>query len=384
MKISNKNVYVVHEWFVNYAGSEKVVEQFLNVFPESTLCALIEFLPESLKWFIKNKKVNTSFLQIIPGIAKHYRNFLPLMPLAVRSLDVSKADIIISSSHAVSKGVKTRKDQLHVCYCHTPMRYAWDLTEEYLKNSKLEKGLKGKLIKFILERIRRWDLKSADNVTFFIANSNYVAARIKNIYKRDAAVIYPPVATHEFELREDKEDFYVAVSRMVSYKKIDLVVEAFTNMPGKKLYVIGTGPDLRKIQSKAGKNVVLLGHQPLGVLKDYMQRAKAFVFAADEDFGITTVEAQACGTPVIAYRKGGSLETVREGRTGIYFDEQTVESITKAVMRFEEIKGQFDPKLIRDHAETFNEERFRNEILSFVEEKYSEFKSPQKADAVVA
>lgn len=368
-------IAIIHEWFINYAGSEKVVEQILKVYPDADLLSLLEFLPKEKKALIQNKKVKTSFLQYLPFSKPKYRYYLPLMPLAVGTMSAPNADIIISSNHAVSKGLKRSPSQMHICYCHTPMRYAWDLQDEYLKSTGLNTGIKAFVIKSILKYMRSWDLKSSENVDHFIANSAYVAQRIKKIYKRDATVIYPPVDTEYFTLQKQKADFYLTAARLVPYKKVDLIIDTFTQLPEKTLIVIGDGPDSEKIKAKANasKNIKFLGYQSSELLKEYMQRAKAFIFAADEDFGITTIEVQACGTPILAYKKGGNLETVVENTTGLYFEYQTVESLKDCIRNFEKNHTRFIPEEIRKHAEKFGEKRFAAEIKQFVEQKYSEF-----------
>ncbi len=370
----NARVAVVHDWLTVYAGAERVLEQMLNVLPQADLYSLVDFLPSEGRGFIHNKPVTTSFLQRLPRARTQYRNYLPLMPLAIEQFDLSGYDLVISSSHAVAKGVLTGPDQLHLCMCYSPIRYAWDLQGQYLEEAGLTRGLKGAAARTLLHRIRLWDARTPNGVDEFIAISRFIARRILKVYRRGSTVIYPPVDTGGFELRADKEDFYLTASRMVPYKKIDLIVEAFSKMPDKKLTVIGTGPDFEKIKAKAGPNVQMLGYQPFSVLRDHMQRARAFVFAAEEDFGIVPLEAQACGTPVIAYGKGGSLETVRgsgEGPTGVHFDAQTVESLREAVRRFEGLT--FDPAALRAHAETFSVPRFRGEFSRFVDERYQAF-----------
>ncbi len=366
-------VAIVHDWLVTYAGAERVLEQLLNIFPEADLYSIVDFLPENNRNFIKNKKVTTSFIQKLPKAKTKYRNYLPLMPLAIEQFDLRGYDLIISSSHCVAKGVITGPDQKHICICYTPVRYAWDLQGQYLKESGLTKGLKGWLAKAILHYIRLWDLRTVNGVDEFIAISDYIKRRIWKTYRRESMVIYPPVDVESFEFFETKEDFYLTASRMVPYKKMDLIVEAFSKMPDKKLIVIGDGPDFNKIKSKATKNITLMGYQPFEVLKDHMQRAKAFVFAAEEDFGITPVEAQACGTPVIAYGKGGALETVvgidKVNPTGVFFEGQTVESICKTVKKFEEVKDKIKPQICRANAERFSNERFLEEIKQYMEEK---------------
>lgn len=366
-------IAIVCDWLVTYAGAEKVLEQILNVFPEADLFALVDFLPENNRAFIKNKKVVTSFIQKLPKAKTKYRNYLPLMPLAIEQLDITGYDIVISSSHCVAKGIITSPNQVHISYVHSPIRYAWDLQHQYLNEAGLNKGLKGWIAKAILHYMRLWDYRTANNVDYFIANSNFIAKRIWKCYRRKSKVIYPPVDVESFELCEQKEDFYLTASRMVPYKKMDLIVEAFSKMSDKKLIVIGDGPDFKKIKAQAGKNVKLLGYQPFEVLKEHMQKAQAFIFAAEEDFGITPVEAQACGTPVIAYGKGGALETIigidKENPTGVFFEEQTVESICEAVKKFEEVKNKIKPQICMVNAERFSNERFLEEIKQYMEEK---------------
>jgi glycosyltransferase involved in cell wall biosynthesis len=358
---------IVHDWLVTYAGAERALEQILALYPEADLYSLIDFIPREQRAFIRNKKVTTSFLQSFPFAEKKYRSYLPFMPTAIERFDLAAYDLVISSSHAVAKGVLTHERQLHVCYCYTPMRYAWDLEEQYLKESGLDHGLKGIAARTVLRSMRRWDRSTADRVDRYIAISHYIAERIKRIYNRDAAVIYPPVDTDAFVPSGAKEDYYVTASRMVPYKRVDLIVEAFSRMPDRTLVVVGDGPDFEKVRAKAGRNIRLLGYQPAAVMQEHLQKARAFVYAAEEDFGIVTVEAQACGTPVICFGRGGSLETVRENGTGVFFREQTVESLQDAVLRFEKICDTFDATMIRRNAEQFGQERFRREFREFVE-----------------
>lgn len=370
-------IAIVHDWLVTYAGAERVLEQMLLLFPEADLFSLIDFVPEAQRGFLQKKNVKTSFIQRLPFAKKKYRQYLPLMPLAVEQFDLSGYDLVISSSHAVAKGVLTGPDQLHISYVHSPIRYAWDLQHQYLKESKLDRGVKGWLAKWILHNIRMWDIRTANGVDAFIANSKFVARRIWKVYRREAKVIYPPVDVEGFSLYEHKDDFYLTASRMVPYKKMDLIVEAFSQMPDKRLVVIGDGPDYKKIRAKAGPNVLLLGYQPFAVLKDYMQRARAFVFVAEEDFGITPVEAQACGTPVIAYGKGGALETIRgldaSEPTGVLFTEQTASSLIEAVHVFERESQNIKAQACRRNAMRFSPERFRKEMRDYVEEQVGIF-----------
>jgi len=331
------------------------------------------FIPENERSFLLNKKSTTSFLQKFPMARKKYRSYLPLMPLAVEQFDLSGYDLVISVSHAVAKGVITGPDQLHIAYVNSPIRYAWDLMHQYLDEADLKTGPKSWLARVILHYIRNWDVRSSNTVDEFIGNSEFIASRIRKFYRREATAIYPPVDIETYTLKEEKENFYLTASRMVPYKKMGMIVEAFNQMPDKELIVIGDGPELEKIKSVAKSNIVLLGYQPTPVLKDYMQRAKAFVFAAQEDFGITPLEAQACGTPVIAFGRGGSLETVVENETGLFFREQTPESLIAAVIKFEK-RTNFNPKIIRSNALRFSVDNFRRNFRSFVDTAIENFK----------
>ena len=363
-------IAIVHEWLVNYAGSEKCLESFTNIWSDADVYTLVDFLnTEQREVILKGKHAKTSFIQHLPYAKKQHRKYLPLFPTAIESFNLSKYDLILSSSHSVAKGVRTKKNQLHICYCHTPMRYAWDEADYYLSEANLTKGIKGKLAKLVLNYLRKWDLNSAKNVDYFIANSNHIAKKIKRIYNRDADVIYPPVDVNNFYLETNKEDFYLTASRLVPYKRIDLIVDAFANMLDKKLVVIGSGPEKEKILSKATPNIDVIGYQDFESLKDYMEKAKAFVFAAEEDFGIIVVEAMACGTPVIAGNYGGTAESVIDGVTGILFKEQTVDSIIEAVKKFDVISHSVNYAEIRSHSQKFSRETFETNIKNYVEEK---------------
>lgn len=365
-------VAIVHDWLVTFAGAEKVLAELIKIWPDADLYSVIDFLSPTDRDKLGGKTAKTTFIQRLPQARKRYQMYLPLMPLAIEQLDLAGYDLIISSSHAVAKGVITGPDQLHICYCHSPIRYAWDMQAQYLTEANLDKGVKSFLARCILHKIRNWDARTANNVEYFVSNSDYIARRIKKVYKRDAVTIYPNVEVNEFPMLPKKEDFYLTASRMVPYKKMDLIVKAFSGMPDKKLVVIGDGPQFDKINSVATGNIQILGYQSFDVLRDYMQRAKAFVFAAEEDFGIIPVEAQACGTPVIAYARGGALETVINGKTGIFFHEQEEFSLQSAIRDFEE-NFVFDPVLIRRNAERFSTEVFSFKFKKFVDEKYKEY-----------
>jgi glycosyltransferase involved in cell wall biosynthesis len=363
---------LVHDWFYANGGAEKVVHSIGNIWSDLEYFSLIDFLNEDDRNFIlKGEKVKTSFIQNFPTAKKNHRKFLQFFPRAIESLNVNDYELVISSSSSIAKGVLTNQNQLHICYCHSPMRYAWNLYHEYLEDKNLTTGLKGWYAKSVLFKLRTWDFISSNRVDYFVANSEYIAKRIKKIYNRDATVIYPPVDVNSFKLEENKEDFYVAASRLVSYKRISLIVEAFNKMPNKKLKVIGDGPEMSKILKMANKNIEILGRKSQKDMIKTLQKAKALVFAADEDFGIIPVEAQSCGTPVIAFNKGGLKETVIENITGVFFEKQEVSHLVEAVNRFESLK--FDAKIIRKNSERFSKERFEKEFKEFVEKKIKEF-----------
>jgi glycosyltransferase involved in cell wall biosynthesis len=368
-------VALVHEWLTTYAGSEKVLEVILSEYPDADLFSLIDRLPQQHRRGFAGKNIKTTFLQKIPFVRHFYRSLLPLMPFAVEQFDMSGYDIVISNSHAVAKGVITGPDQLHICYCYTPMRYAWDLQTQYLVESGIAFGIRSMFARYLLHKIRLWDFRSAQSVDHFIACSGYIARRIRKVYQRDAEVIYPNVDTNAFVIGSaPREDFYLASSRMVPYKKMHLIAEAFSRMPDRKLVMIGDGPQFKRIKALAGPNVTMMGYQPFPVLLEHMQKARAFVFAAEEDFGITPLEAQACGTPVLAYGRGGATETVVNGATGLLFQEQSAEAIMAAVDQFERLKVKFDPERVRAHAVRFSTERFREEFTRCVQghwEKHS-------------
>jgi len=388
-----KRTAIVHEWLTSHAGSEKVVEQILSIYPNADLYCLVDFLPENLRFFIQNKPVNTSFIQTLPFARKHFRNYLPLMPVAIEQFDLSAYDLIISSHHAVAKGVLTRPDQLHISYVHTPLRYGWELQHQYLRQAGLDTGVKGAtagtLTRLILHYMRLWDVMSASRVDRYVANSHYVARRIEKTYRRSAQVIYPPVDTQRFFPKaspnadsnadsnaewpvKPRENFYLTVSRFVPYKRVDLTVAAF-NQLGLPLVVIGDGDRAQALKKQARSNIRFLGKQPDSVVEDYMQRCRGFIFPPEEDFGITPVEAQAAGAPVIAYARGGQSETVIDGETGFLFAHQTVESLVHSVKRLQMNVDQFCADGLRKNAERFSLNRFQTQFRDFVEDAWTQF-----------
>jgi glycosyltransferase involved in cell wall biosynthesis len=362
-------VAIVHDWLVVPGGAEKVLKNIIECFPKADIFAIVDFLED--RDCVKGKSVKTSFIQRMPFARKGYRVYLPLMPIAIEQVDLSAYDIVISSSHAVAKGVLTGPTQIHVSYVHSPIRYAWDLQHQYLKESHLATGLKSLMARVLLHYVRGWDSRSANGVDHILANSQFIAQRIRKTYRREATVIYPPVDLKNMAMSTQKDDFYVTVSRMVPYKRIDLIVRAFSRTPERRLVVIGDGPEMKRIKSLATENVTIMGQQPSRVLIDHLRRARAFVFAAEEDFGIAVVEAQACGTPVIAFGRGGVLESVvglpLERPTGVFFGEQTPESLNRAIGQFEENASLFDPRQCRANAERFSSESFKAALMTFID-----------------
>lgn len=369
--LKDKRIAIVHEWFDTYAGSERVVEQMLEVFPQADLFALVDFIPSDKRQFIKHKKVRTTFIQKLPFARKHFRNYLPLFPYAIEQLDLRNYDIVISSSHAVAKGVLTNGEQLHICYCHSPMRYAWDLYHQYIEDNGLKKGIKGAFVKWVLHKIRIWDQSGVHRVNHYIANSHYIARRIQKLYARSSAVIFPPADTIKFSPSSQRGKYYFAAARMVPYKKLDLIAEAFTQMPDKQLIIAGNGELLEKIRSKSGKNILIKDHLSHDAFVTHVREAKAFVYAAEEDFGIIMAEAQAAGVPVIAFKRGGASDIIIDEKTGILFEEQTAESLMKGVTKFESFT--FDTDFIAAHARQFSAAVFREKLGNHVAQCYREF-----------
>lgn len=375
-----ESVGLVHDWLPVYAGAESVLEQTISVFPESRVYSLLDFIDENERGFLQGVPVETSFLQRLPFAERMYRYYLALPPLAIEQFDLRDYDIVISSNHAVAKGVLTRPDQLHISYVHRPLRYAWDLYHESMSEMG---GIRGMLARLILQYMRFYDVTTASRVDAFVANSQHVARRIWKTYRRRAKVIYPPVDVNRFTRTTEKEDYNLAMSRLVPYKRMDLIVQTLTEMPNRELYVIGNGPEFDRLDALAGPNVTLLGHQPNEAVNHYMENARAFVFAAEEDFGIAPVEAQACGTPVIAYGRGGATETVRPGVTGVFFPRQTPTDVERAVRKFERIESTLVPGEIRRHAEQFAIPVFRQAVSEYVSAAYRDFQQKSMMDEQV-
>lgn len=357
--IKNKKIKVaiIHYWLVNMRGGEKVLEELCAIFPNAEIYTHV-LDKSAMSSRILNHKIQTSFINKLPGAVRHYQKYLPLMPLALEQLDLSGYDLVISCESGPAKGVITSPDCVHICYCHTPMRYLWDMYHEYLNTQNVFIRW---IMRPLMHYLRLWDFASAARVDYFIANSNYVAKRIRKYYKREAQVIYPPVNTKAFSISDKQGDFYLFVGQLVPYKKADLVVETF-NKIDKQLVVIGDGEQLQLLKKMAKNNIQILGKQSFVVIKQHMATCKALIFPGVEDFGMVPVEVMASGRPVIAYRKGGAVETVVENETGIFFDEQSAAALVAAMHRFEEIQDQFDPFRIVEHARRFDVSQFKDKI----------------------
>jgi len=361
--MNNKKIAIIHDWFDTPGGAENVIGNLLELYPDADLFSLVDFFSDDdRKKYLRGKQVTTSFIQKLPFSRTKFRNYLPLFPLAIEQFNLDAYDLVISSSHAVAKGVLTGPDQTHICYQYSPMRYAWDMYHTYFKEHNIT-GLKAFILRKVLHKIRLWDVVSSNRVDAFIAISTLIQKRIQKYYRRESDIIYPPVDTRKFTLYEEKMDYYFTASRLVPYKKVKMIVEAF-NENGRPLKVAGNGEQYETLKNIAKHNIEILGYCSDEEMVLHMQKAKAFIYAAYEDFGIVPVEAMSCGTPIIAYGKGGVLDTIKDGKTGILFDEQTVESLNHAVVTFENIL--FDAKAIRKHALLFSEKRFQNEFKVFV------------------
>jgi glycosyltransferase involved in cell wall biosynthesis len=379
--LAGLRVAVVHEWLIDYAGSERVVREMLDLLPHAALFALIDRPDADLQRALPRRANATTFLQSLPNPRRWLPYYVPLMPFAVEQIDLSGYDLVISSSHTVAKGVITGPDQLHLSYVHSPMRYAWDLQHDYLRLSGFGRGLRGFAARWVLHRLREWDVRSANGVDAFAANSAFVGRRIRKTYGREAEVIYPPVCVANAPTSGSRQDFYVTVSRLQPYKRVDLLVEAFAQMPHRRLVVIGEGPMLGSLRARKPRNVEILGYLPTQEVLEHMSRARGFLFAGIEDFGIALVESQACGTPVIAFAQGGAREIVRDeasGRpTGVLFSRQTVESVIEAVERFE--RRSFDIDACRENARRFESTVFRERFGRFLQAQWTHFAAERRA-----
>lgn len=350
-------VALVHDYLNQYGGAERVLEVFMDLFPDAPIYTIIANLSKMPKRF-KDADVRTSFIQNVPLSKNHYKKLLGLFPIAVEQMDLRNYDLVLSSSSAFVKGVITTPAQLHVCYCHTPMRYVWDLYHQYMQ--EISNPVFSKVLPYILHKVRLWDQVSSQRPDYYISNSFNVTRRIRKYYNRDSHVVHPPVSFNHLSPPRESEEFFLIVSRLLPYKRIDLVIETFNRLKW-PLVIIGDGYDKQRLEKLAGPHIKMLGYQSDEVIRDYYSRCRAFILAGEEDFGITPLEAQAHGKPVIAYGKGGALETVVDGITGIFFNEQSTDSLAQTLQHFQKIA--FEPNSIQQHANTFNEDRFRKQIM---------------------
>ncbi|MFC1808138.1 glycosyltransferase [Candidatus Omnitrophota bacterium] len=361
-------IAIIHDWLTGMRGGEKCLEVFCELFGDATIFTLIHD-KGSCSDTIEKMKIRPSFIQNLPNAIKGYRSYLPFFPKAIESFNLQGYDLILSSSHCAAKGVKVPKGAKHICYCYTPMRYAWVFFDEYFGHYN---PVKKWLIHNVIERLKGWDIKTNESVDFFIAISDNVRARIKKYYDRESDIIYPPVDTSRFKVSAADEGFYLIVSALVPYKRIDLAIEAF-NISKKKLIIIGAGNSSSELKAKADRNIKFLGWSDDKTIEDHYARSSGLIFPGDEDFGIVPVEAQACGKPVIAYAKGGALETIvdlgstQNNPTGVLFCEQTTEALNQAIERFESNKDKFNPNAIRENAMRFDREEFKKKIREYVE-----------------
>jgi glycosyltransferase involved in cell wall biosynthesis len=356
-------VAIVHYWFVSDRGGEKVVEAILKIFPDADIFTHV-IDREGFAGLAAAHNVRESFIGRLPGARRHYQKLLPLMPLALEQLDLRCYDLVISSESGPAKGVLIDPGALHVCYCHSPMRYLWDMYHDYREKTG---RLTRMLMPFLTHYLRLWDQHSANRVDYFIANSQFIKRRIRKTYRRDAVVINPPVNVEAFEFCAEKDDYFLLLGQLTAYKRPDLAIEAFANMPNRRLVVVGEGEMLSELRRRNLPNVTFTGRQPFDEVRRYLQGAKALIFPGVEDFGIVPVEALACGTPVIAFANGGVLETVTDGETGLYFHEQTSGSLSAALLRFDAWEMSINRHALRAAAERFNESRFRKEFAEFID-----------------
>jgi glycosyltransferase involved in cell wall biosynthesis len=366
-----ERVALAHHWLVGMRGGEKVLEEISQLFPRAPIYTLVAN-PSRLSERLQRHPIHTSWLQRLPGGWRHYKKLLPFFPSAIKRLRVAPpVDLVLSSDASVIKGLSYPESTPHVCYCHSPPRYLWDLQEDYMQSAEAGGALGRTLFKRVTPKVRDFDRVAAGRVTHFIANSAFVAERIRTCYGREtAAIIHPPVALDDFVLSQDApDDFYLIVSQLTPYKRVDIAVEAFNRL-GRPLVIIGEGSERARLQALAGKNITFLGSQSFSVLKDHYRRCRALIFPGIEDFGITPLEAQASGRPVIAYSVGGVLETVIDGVTGLFFGEQTPERLVEAIERFESAPDQFDPAQCRSQAERFGPRRFRDELRAFLHKHF--------------
>ncbi len=366
--MENLKVALIHDWLTGQRGGEKVLEVLCEIFPEAPIFTLFHFPGTQIK-SIEERDIHTSFLQRMPFLRKKYRSYLPMFPVAVELFDLQDFDMIVSSSHCVAKGVIPRPDALHVCYIHSPVRYAWNQYFSYFSPKKLG-FFSRKLIPFSIHKLRLWDESSSHRVDHFIANSKATAQRVQKYYRRQSDVIHPPVDSDYFRPVEKQEDYFLIVSALVPYKKIDLAIQTF-NQNGRVLKILGQGPEYKRLKKMSKTNIQFLGSTDDETLLKTYQQAKALIMPGEEDFGINALEAQACGIPVVSYARGGALETVISGETGVFFSELSVKSLLGALDKLETIP--FNKEILRVHALNFSREKFKEILNAFLRKKWHDF-----------
>jgi glycosyltransferase involved in cell wall biosynthesis len=366
--LEHLRVALVHHWLVRMRGGEKVLEALCRIFPQADIFTLV-CDRESLSETIKHHQIHSSWIQRLPGATRHYAQYLPLLPLAIEQFDLSAYDLVISSEASVSKGVLTRPETCHICYCHSPLRYAWSAYHTYLNS--VSSRWKRYLIPILLNYLRLWDVCAANRVDYFVANSWNVANRIQKYYRRTAHVIYPPISVSSFSLAKEIQDYYLAIGQWVPYKRFDLAIDAFNEL-GRPLWVVGEGPEAARLKRRARSNIRFLRRASDADLKILLSQCRALIFPGEEDFGMIVPEAHACGRPVIALAKGGALETVIPNLNGVLFQNETAAALEEAVLRFESLEARLDPGEIRMSAAEFSEERFAEEMVRFVAQKWTE------------
>lgn len=364
--MKNKKIAIIHDWLLVSGGAEVVLKHLLDLFPDADIYTIIDALPKSKRGFLKGHKIYTSALNRYRFFAKRHKYFIPIMPYLIEQFDLSQYDIIISSSHFVAKGVITHPHQLHISYIYSPIRYAWDSYYEYNKIGALGKGIKNFVMKYWLHKLRIWDATSALRPDYLIADSKFIAKRIQKTWRRESTIIYPPVELEETIFSSQKEEYYVTLSRLVEYKRVDIIVEAFNQMPEKKLIIIGEGRCKTDLEKIANANIEFKGYLSKQEAMQIVSKAKGFIFMPKEDFGITPIEAQACGTPVIAYGKGGALETVREKETGVFVPSQSPQSLQQSIEEFESYT--FDSFICKSFSEQFSQKKFKESFLTFLQD----------------
>jgi glycosyltransferase involved in cell wall biosynthesis len=379
--INGKSVAIVHDWLPTIGGAEKVLKELFKLFPNADLFTLVSLLDDKqLEYIGASAKITTSWIQRYSFLRGRYQALLPVLPITIEQFNLEKYDVIISNSYAVAKGVIVHPHQFHICYCCSPIRYAWDMQETYIENSRTRVWPLNIFVRILMHYIRIWDVRSSNGVDKFITLSDFVARRIQKTYRRDSTVVYPPVDVNRFTPRTPRRDYFVTASRLINYKRIDLIVEAFKQLPELKLKVVGSGPEEKRLREKSRdcRNIEILGFKPDNELEDIISRARGFIFAAKEDFGIAPVEAQSAGVPVIAFGKGGAAETILEMQTGILYQEQSVRSIVDAVFRFLKVEHLFNSNDIKQNAMRFSDEVFRRRFADEVQEGLRSWDSNSK------